>query len=270
MDLKTQLSSLNDFLCAAYGPETQLSTLLANLGFERTQIEFLDEEHMGNVVTQFIDIIKERLTSGGGKSDHVFQVIGRRYGLDGEAPETLEVIAKKHAISLQYARQLEEEAFQKCRFKTTQGDFNKSLQTIVVAELSKIAPPPTRQHVSEKLFRLTNLQAATDLTRMDYEEKRSEILKQVQTELDALEAEYKPLLEAAEENILALTAEIKNDVLLHGDSVQGGAYRAIYIQGRASWDNAGMTKYASAHPDVLKFRKQGQASVTLRAAEEKK
>jgi hypothetical protein len=78
------------------------------------------------------------------------------------------------------------------------------------------------------------------------------------------------LLEAAEENITALTAEIKNDVLLHGDSVQGGAYRALYVQGRTSWDNTGMTKYAAAHPDVLKFRKQGQASVTLRAVEEKK
>jgi hypothetical protein len=116
---------------------------------------------------------------------------------------------------------------------------------------------------------LTNLQAATDLTRMDYEEKRAEILKQVQSDLDALDSEYQPLLESAEENIGTLTAEIKNDVLLHGDSVQGGAYRATYIQGRTSWDNAGMAKYAANHPDILKFRKQGQASVTLRAVEEK-
>ena len=269
-DLKTQLSSLNDFLRAAYGAETQLNTLLAGLGFERTQIELLDDEHMGYIVAQFLEVIKDKLSSGGGKSDHVFQVISRRYGLDGEAPEMLDVIARKHSISPQYARQLEEEAFQRCRTKTAQADFNKSLQYIVVAELSKIAPPPTRQHVSEKLFRLTNLQAATDLTRMDYEEKRNEILKQVQSELAALDAEYKPLLESAEENITMLTAEIKNDVLLHGDSVQGGAYRALYVQGRTSWDNAGMTKYASAHPDVLKFRKQGQASVTLRIVDEKK
>jgi hypothetical protein len=269
-DFKTQLSGLNDFLKAAYGAETQLNTLLAELGFERTQVELLDDEHLGYVVSQFVDAIREKLTSSGVKSDHLFQVLCRRYGLDGEASETLESIAKKHGISAQYARQLEADAFQKCRSKTTRSDFNKSLQHIVVAELSKIAPPPTRQHVSEKLFRLTNLQAATDLTRMDYEEKRSEILKQVQAELDALDVEYKPLLEAAEENMATLTAEIKNDVLLHGDSVQGGAYRAMYMQGRASWDNTGMTKYAVAHPDVLKFRKQGQPSVTLRIVEEKK
>lgn len=269
-DIKTQLASLNDFLAAAYGADIQLSTLLADLGFERTQIDLLNNDHLGNIATQFVDMVKEKLTSSGGKGGHLFEVIGRRYGLDGEPSETLDTIAKKHGISVQYVRQLEEEAFQKCRTKTAQSDFNKNLQHLAIAELSKIAPPPTRQHVSEKLFRLTNLQAATDLTRMDYEEKRAEILKRVRTDLDALDVEYHPLLEAAEENIATLTAEIKNDVLLHGDSVQGGSYRAMYVQGRTSWDNTGMTKYAAAHPDVLKFRKQGQASVTLRVVEEKK
>jgi hypothetical protein len=247
-----------------------LGTLLADLGFERIQIELLDDEHLGYIASQFIDVLREKLTSGGGKGDHLFQVICRRYGLDREPSEALDSIAKKHGISTQYARQLHEEAVQKCCSKTARNDFNKSLQHLMVTELSKIAPPPTRHHVSEKLFRLTNLQAATDLTRMDYDEKRTEILKHVQAELNALDIEYKPLLEAAEENMVALTAEIKNDVLLHGDSVQGGAYRAMYVQGRTSWDNAGMTKYAAAHPDVLKFRKQGQASVTLRAVDEKK
>ena len=70
-----------------------------------------------------------------------------------------------------------------------------------------------------KLNRLADLKAAVDLTRMDYEAKRLEILKKVQAELDALEAEYQPVLEAAQENASALEAEIKNDVLLGGQSV---------------------------------------------------
>lgn len=40
-------------------------------------------------------------------------------------------------------------------------------------------------------------------------------------------------------------------------------YRACYTQGRVSWDNDGMAKYAASHPDVLQFRKQGQPSVSL-------
>ncbi|MDP1779898.1 MAG: hypothetical protein Q8K73_06465, partial [Anaerolineales bacterium] len=82
--------------------------------------------------------------------------------------------------------------------------------------------------------------------------------------LDALDSEYKPILESAEENIAALENEIKTDVLLHGESVSAGSYRATYSQGRISWDNDGLSKYADTHPEVIKFRKQGQPIVSLR------
>ena len=80
-------------------------------------------------------------------------------------------------------------------------------------------------------------------------------------------SEYKPVLEAAEENIAALENEIKTEVLLYGESVSGGMYRASYTQGRVSWDNEGMTKYAASHPDVLQFRKQGQPIVSSACGE---
>ncbi len=265
MDFKIQLSGLNDFLGSAYGQETQLTSLLADLGFEHAQIDLLSNGHLEHLASGFVAALKDKLSSGSGKGDHVFQVACRRYGLDGETPETLDSIAKKHSISAKYARQLEDEAFQKCRSKMALNDLSKSLQHLAIAELSKVAPAPTKGYVSEKLFRLTNLQADTDLTRMDYAEKRAELFERIQVELDALEAEYKPVFETAEQEIAALTAEIKNDVLLRGESVEGGAYCATYIQGRSAWDNDGMKKYAAAHPEVLKFRKPGQASVVLRA-----
>jgi hypothetical protein len=268
MDFKTQLAGLNEFLTVIWGEETRLTTLLDSLGFEKSQIQYLRDKHLEPVVTQFVEVVRQRLTNESGK-DRYFQVISRRYGLDGEPPETLEAIARKHGVSIEYIQQIAEEALVKCRYKSTLNDFNKSLQHIAIEQLSRIAPRPSREHVSGKLTRLTNLQAAADLTRLDYEAKRAEVLKQVQAELEALEDEYRPLLETAEENLETLAAEIKNDVLLHGDSVQGGGFRAVYVQGRTSWDNDGMTKYAAAHPDVLKFRKQGQPSVTLRTMEDK-
>jgi hypothetical protein len=72
------------------------------------------------------------------------------------------------------------------------------------------------------------------------------------------------VLEAAQENIAVLENEIKTDVLLYGESVSGGMYRAVYTQGRVSWDNDGMARYAASHPDVLQFRKQGRPIVSLR------
>jgi hypothetical protein len=124
---------------------------------------------------------------------------------------------------------------------------------------------PTREHVAEKMERLTNLRGAADVARLNYEAKRAEILKQIQAELDVLDSEYKPVLDAAEENIAALENEIKTDVLVYGESISGGMYRASLTQGRVSWDNEGMAKYAASHPDVLQFRKQGQPIVSLRA-----
>jgi hypothetical protein len=265
MDIKTQLKGLNEFLAAAYGRETQLSTLLTELGFSPAQIDLLGDQYLEPMVSQLISDIRERLMSGG---DQLFQILSRRYGLDGEPAQPLEAIAKDLGISSQYARRLEEEALQKCRYKTTLKQFGKNLQYAALAELGKAAERPSEGHIADKLERLTNLEAAADLTRMDYEKKRAGIMKQIQADLDALEMEYQPLIEAAEKNIEALTVEIKNEVLLHGDSVQGGKFRATYVKGRISWDTRGMTKYAESHPDVLQFRKEGHPSVTLRVVEE--
>ncbi|MEW6094058.1 MAG: hypothetical protein AB1531_08850 [Chloroflexota bacterium] len=268
MDFKHQLSGLNKFLAAIFGAETNLSTLLANLGFEQAQISRL-QDHLEPIVSQFIEAIHKRLTSESGK-DTWFQLLSRQYGLDGELPESLDALAGRFGYSPEYARQAAEDALQKCRYKTSQEELKKSLRYIAIGQLALVAGPPPREHITEKLERLTNLRAAADLTRMDYEAKRLEILKQIQAELDALEAEYTPLLESANENLASLEAEIKNDVLMHGESVQAGSYRAVYVQGRVSWDNDGMNRYAVSHPDILQFRKQGQPTVTIRTVEEKK
>jgi len=205
MDFKTQLTGLNELLSVIYGEEMHLSTLLAELGFEPVQIEQLKDQHLESVVRQFLEVVHKRLTNDAGR-DTYYQILSRRYRLDGEP----------------------------------------------------------REQLSAKLERLSNLRGAADLARLDYESKRTEILKQVQAELDTLDLEYKPTLEATEENIAALENEIKTEVLLYGESVSGGFYRASFTQGRVSWDNEGMTKYAALHPDVLQFRKQGQPVVSLR------
>jgi hypothetical protein len=263
MDFKIQLTGLNELLSVIYGDEMRLSTLLGELGFEQSQIEVLRDQHLQAVVTQFLEIIHKRLTSDSGK-DTYYQILSRRYGLDGEPKEQLSAIAEKHGHSPEYLRQLFEEILQRCQSKTWQKELKTSLKHITVDQLGKMNARPTREDVSAKLERLTNLRGAADVARLDYEAKRAEILKKIQGELDALDLEYNPVLEAAEENIAALENEIKTDVLLHSETVSGGSYRASYSQGRVSWDNEGMTKYAASHPDVLQFRKQGNPIVSLR------
>jgi hypothetical protein len=238
MDFKIQLTGLNELLSIIYGNEMKLSVLLRELGFEEYQIEQVRDKHLKSVVTQFLEVIHKRLTNDAGR-DGYYQILSRHYGLDG---------------------------IQRCQSKTWQSDLKKSLKYIVVAQLDKMNERPRREHVAEKLERLSNLRGASDVARLDYEAKRAEILKQIQAELDALDSEYKPILESAEENMAALENEIKTDVLIYGESISGGAYRATYTKGRVSWDNEGMEKYAASHADVLQFRKQGQPIVSLRIA----
>ncbi|HEX9330867.1 MAG TPA: hypothetical protein VF896_03190 [Anaerolineales bacterium] len=263
MDVQLQLSGLNELLAVIYGNNMRLSILLRELGFEQPQIEQLQDGHLEIAVTQFLEVIHKRLTSDSGK-DTYYQILSRRYGLDGEPHQQLSAIAEKHGFSPEYLRQLFEEIIHRCQSKTWQTELKKSLKYIIVIQLGKMHERPTHEYVTEKLERLSNLRNAAEFTRLIYETKRTEILKQIQSELNELDAEYKPTLEAAEDNIAALENEIKTDVLLYGESVSGGMYRASYTQGRVSWDNEGMVKYATSHPDVLQFRKQGQPIVSLR------
>ena len=263
MDIKTQLSGLEELLAVIYGEDTRLSLLLRELGFGQYQVDQLQNGQLETVVTQLLDVVRKRLTSDSGK-DTYYQILSRRYGLDGEPRQQLSAIAEKYGYSPEYLRQLFEEIIQRCQSKTWQTEIKKSLKYIAIHQLGTMNERPAHDHVAEKLERLSNLRNAAEFTRLDYETKRTQILKQVQAELDALDSEYKPVIERVDENIAMLENEIKTDVLLHGESVSGGMYRAIYMQGRVSWDSEGINKYAEAHPDVLQFRKQGQPIVSLR------
>lgn len=263
MNVKTRLSGLDDLLAVIYGNDTHLSTLLRELGFQQSQTAQMQDDHLESIVNQFLEEIHKRLTSDSGK-DTYYQILSRRYGLDGEPRTGLSAIAERHGFSPEYLRQLFEEIIQRCQSKTWQSELKKSLKYIVVSQLGKMNQRPRREYVAEKLERLSNLRGAAEVARLNYEAKRAEILKQIQAELNALDLEYKPVLETAEENIAALENEIKTDVLLYGESISGGMYRASYSQGRISWDNEGMSKYAASHPEVLQFRKQGQPIVSLR------
>ena len=120
-----------------------------------------------------------------------------------------------------------------------------------------------------KLNELSDVQSALAVARVDYEAQRAEILKTVQAELDALAAEFQPLIDVSEERIAALSEEIKQEVTRHGASVKGAHLHAVYSKGRVTWDNTGLDRYAVEHPEVVSFRKQGQPTVSLRSTDPK-
>jgi hypothetical protein len=52
-------------------------------------------------------------------------------------------------------------------------------------------------------------------------------------------------------------------VIHHGGTVKGTFLRAIWHQGRVTWDTSGMNRYALSNPEVLRFRKQGEPYVSI-------
>mgnify|MGYP001032694453 CR=1 FL=1 len=118
--------------------------------------------------------------------------------------------------------------------------------------------------IENLLDKLSEIQSAADLLQVDYNEKRAAILATVQEQLDALEAEYKPKLDAAGENANTITQAIKAAVIEQGASVRGAHLQAVYTKGRVSWDSKALEGFSAAHPEILTFRKIGEPSVSIR------
>lgn len=120
-------------------------------------------------------------------------------------------------------------------------------------------------NTQDKLDKLTELYAESDMVHARYAELRNEIVPaEIAAKLDDLAAEEKGATAAIEEVIAALTDEIKAEVIAAGATVRGQYAQAIYTKGRVSWDTKALDGYAAGHPEIAPFRKIGAPSVSIR------
>ncbi len=268
MNVKQQINGLNEFLTAVYGTETRLSTLLADLGFDDAQVEVVRNQHLESTVASFLGALRQR-TVAGLDGERLFLITSRRFGLDGGPPDALEVLAQKLGLSVERIRLLDDEAMRRLKSAASQHFLRSTLHGIVFKLIEAVTNPPNPDGIAAKLRRLAEVRTAADMTGAAYEARRAEILAKVQPELDALEAEYAPLLQTTGVYADRLIAEIKNDVRRHGSSVSAGTVQAVYARGRVLWDAKGLGQYAETHPDIAQYRRQGQPTVIVRFAKER-
>jgi hypothetical protein len=118
--------------------------------------------------------------------------------------------------------------------------------------------------LSEKIDQLANFQAQRDVLELQKKELIDQVLPpEVKARLEEIETEFAQRKEAVEANITTLEAEIKDDVLRHGQTVKGTFLRVEYHNGRVSWDNKALDAYARARPEILKYRRQGEPFVSI-------
>jgi len=123
----------------------------------------------------------------------------------------------------------------------------------------------TDEKIRIRLDELSEVMAARDVARIDYETARAQLIpEEIRESLADLEVEFTMRDAAIALNIEELEKEIKQLVLAHGGSVKATRVHAVWSKPRVNWDAKGLDRYAAQHPDVLVFRSEGEASVALR------
>lgn len=121
--------------------------------------------------------------------------------------------------------------------------------------------------IKQKLDQLAEFQAQRDAVMLEKQALLDEIYTaEIKARMAKIEAEFVGKTEAVNEKIAALEAEIKQAVISHGASVKGYVLHAVFAKGRVSWDTKSLDGYATAHPELLAFRKEGEPSVSIRVA----
>lgn len=114
MSLKTQVVGFNQYLTNVYGEELRVSTLLLRLGFSAEEVETLRATCLDPFLDDLLTALAAQFAAGQGGA-RLFDIVFRRYGLDGQEPATLQQLADQYEISRERIRQLEKKAMNRRR-----------------------------------------------------------------------------------------------------------------------------------------------------------
>ena len=103
----------------------------------------------------------------------------------------------------------------------------------------------------------------------DIETQKQALIERVLTPeikdlLAEIDAEFDPKIAALNMTLSILEAQIKEQVLISGQTVKGSLHQFVFSKPRVSWDTKLLDGYAMAHPEILHFRKEGNPSVSVR------
>jgi hypothetical protein len=140
-NLRRQVAAINDFLAVLYGQETRLSTILQRSGFDTRQIATLRAFHLEEIIASFLAALEHTLLNRSG-NDRLYIIINRRFGLNGQTPETLRSIGDRLGISRERVRQLENKALRRCKNKADIKRLETSLQNFAMQAFFKPSSRP--------------------------------------------------------------------------------------------------------------------------------
>ncbi len=142
------------------------------------------------------------------------------------------------------------------------------------------------QLIAKELDDLADLQAVRDTVAANYQDNAKELAHNCEAEIDglvsleirdqiallrsdlqeklqSLQAEEAHQTRAVNANIADLTELIKRQIVAAQTSVKGAVLHAVYRKGAITWDSKKLDGFAAAHPEIEKFRKVGEPSVSI-------
>ena len=106
-------------------------------------------------------------------------------------------------------------------------------------------------------LRLSDMQAELEKARQDA------IPPEVREQLETIEAEYQPKLDALQEKLKSLEDEVKEQVLNTGSTLKGNFVMAVYRKGSTKWDEKHLERLAAEYPRILEAKVEGKPSVAI-------
>ncbi len=93
--------------------------------------------------------------------------------------------------------------------------------------------------------------------------RQDAIPPEVREQLETIEAEYQPKLDALREKLKSLEDEVKELVLSTGSTLKGNVVMAVYRRGSTKWDEKHLERLAAEYPRILEAKIEGKPSVAI-------
>jgi DNA-binding TFAR19-related protein (PDSD5 family) len=125
---------------------------------------------------------------------------------------------------------------------------------------------PTLQTVIPKMLdQLAQYQSQRDALQLEKKQLIDSILTpEIRAKLQEIDDEFTEKAEAVNTNIAELEEAIKNAVKVSGASFKGQYLQAVWSKPRVTWDTKSLDSFSDSHPEILRFRKEGAPSVSIR------
>lgn len=120
------------------------------------------------------------------------------------------------------------------------------------------------QAIEQLLERLADLEEQELVATLAHKTDIELALAPVRDKLKQIDDFYAPSSNTRNETMANLRKQIVDATLLLECTVKSERLSAVWSKGRTSWDDRALQGYAKAHPELLEFRKQGAASVSIR------